>query len=219
MTETNETRSEPAVELNQALPDSSPASGPAPVKKERSDPGPFRRILRIVLFGLVAVAVVFLAGLLTDHFTRYQPLKQSLTQTQTDLAQAEQALSDAQAGLAASNQKAATLQSDSQALQSELDTAKAQLQLLRVLVDIKNARLALYQQDVTAAKAALASTPQRLEDLLPSITRYDANLAESMPQRLNLIIYGLDRNVETAAVDLELFTKDLQEIEVVMFGG
>jgi hypothetical protein len=102
-------------------------------------------------------------------------------------------------------------------LQDELETATAHLELLQVQVDVSNARLALSLNDVEGAKAALFTTQQRLDNLLPHITAFDTNLAQSMPQRLNLIVSGLDRDPETAKIDLELFTKDLLKIEAALF--
>jgi hypothetical protein len=224
MTESNETQAAPEAEPAQvesapAEPASTPAAELPAAQAEKPRPGKFQRFLRLALIYLVAVAAVFLAGALTYHFTRYQPLRASLTQTQADLAQANQALSAAQTSLAAASSKMTALGVDNQALQSDLDAARAQALLLRVLVDVKNARLALDQEDVVAAKAALTLTPQSLADLLPSIAKYDASLAQSLPQRLNLIINGLDRDVETAKIDLDLFTKDLTGLQVLMFGG
>ena len=86
-----------------------------------------------------------------------------------------------------------------------------------MLVDVSNARLALFLNDVDGAKAALVDTPQQLDDLLPFIAEFDPNLAQSMPQRLNLIITGLDRDIETVKIDLELFSKDLLEVESSIF--
>jgi hypothetical protein len=88
----------------------------------------------------------------------------------------------------------------------------------QVLVDVSNARVALFLENVTEAKTYLVKTQQRLEDLLPSIAEYDPALAQDMPQRLNLIISGLDRDTETAKIDLELITKDLLDIEKAVFG-
>jgi len=102
-------------------------------------------------------------------------------------------------------------------MQAELDTATAHLELLQVLVDVSNARLALFLNDVEGAKAALVDTPQRLDNLLPRIAEFDADLAQSTPQRLSLIVSGMNRDIETAKIDLELFTKDLLEIEGALF--
>ena len=51
----------------------------------------------------------------------------------------------------------------------------------------------------------------------PTIETVDAELALSMPRRLELIIAGLERDPETAAIDLELFTKDLLALEPLLF--
>jgi uncharacterized Zn finger protein len=91
------------------------------------------------------------------------------------------------------------------------------LKLFQVLDDVSNARLALSSNDVEGAKTALLNTPQRLDALLPHIAVIDASLAQSMPQRLNLIVSGLDRDPETAKFDLELFNKDLLEVEAALF--
>jgi hypothetical protein len=73
--------------------------------------------------------------------------------------------------------------------------------------------------DIAGAKAALSNTPQRLDDLLPRIANYDNSLAQSMPQRLGLIVSGMDRDPETAKIDLGLFTNDLLKIEAALFSG
>jgi hypothetical protein len=104
-------------------------------------------------------------------------------------------------------------------LQDELNTTKANLTLLHVLVDVSNARLALSLNDVAGAKAALSNTPQRLDNLLPLIAKFDNSLAQSMPQRLSLIISGMDRDPETAKIDLGLFYNDLLKIEAALFKG
>ena len=87
-----------------------------------------------------------------------------------------------------------------------------------MLVDVSNARVALFLENVEEAKATLVNTQQRLDKLLPRISEYDPALARDMPQRLNLIISGLDRDTETAKIDLELITKDLLQIEEAVFG-
>jgi hypothetical protein len=102
-------------------------------------------------------------------------------------------------------------------LQTELNTVTAHLTLLQVQVDVSNARLALSSNDVEGAKAALGKTQQRLENLVPRIAGFDASLAQSMPQRLGLIVSGLGRDPETAKIDLDLFSKDLIKIEAALF--
>ncbi|MCJ7716540.1 MAG: hypothetical protein MUO54_08475, partial [Anaerolineales bacterium] len=71
---------------------------------------------------------------------------------------------------------------------------------------------------VEEAKDTLVNTQQRLGNLLPRIAEFDSALAQDMPQRLNLIISGLDRDTETVIIDLELITRDLLDIEETVFG-
>jgi hypothetical protein len=144
-------------------------------KAEKTQPGRWQKFFRRLLTWLVVLAIVFLAGILTDHYLRYKPV------------------------------------------QVELNTATAHVKLLQVLVDVTNARLALALNDVEGAKAALINTQPRLDDLLPLIANFNASLAQSMPQRLSLIVSGLERDTETAKIDLELFTKDLLAIKAALF--
>jgi cell division protein FtsB len=200
-----------------------PVSVPAETKKTRS--GRLQRFFRQAFVWLAVVALAFLAGMIADHYLRYRPLSEDLAQTQTELDQANQAISDLQAELErlnttlqAANDRVASLEGGRKTLQEELDTANAHLELLQVLVEISNARLALFLNDPEGAKAALTSTPQRLDNLSPRLTKFDANLAQSMSQRLSLIITGLERDTETAKIDLELLTKNLLDIEAALFG-
>jgi peptidoglycan hydrolase CwlO-like protein len=183
-----------------------------------------RRFWRASLIWLVVVAAAFLAGVLTYHSLRYKPLTETLAQTQGKLVQAHQTTTDLQTKtdglntqLAAAKDQVAALESDKEALQSELDNANTHLELLQVLVDTSNARLALVNGNVPAAKVALENTSQLLESLAPRIAAVDANLAGSMPQRLALILSGLDNDTETAKVDLELLTGNLLDVEAALF--
>jgi hypothetical protein len=194
-------------------------------EKNQADPitgknkiGRGRRIWRTVLIWMVVIAAAFLIGLLADHFIRYKPVNELLQQTQSELSQANLTIDDLNARLATVDDRIAALENDNHTLQSDLDAAKSHLKLLQVLVDVSNARIALFLDDLEGAKAALTDTPRKLEVLGPSIAGYDAGLAQSMPQRLNLIILGLDRDVQTARIDLELLTKDLLEVEAAVFG-
>jgi hypothetical protein len=191
---------------------------PAPAQPPRPQLGRFRRLWRIALIWLAVVAVAFLAGMLTFNFIRYKPVNEMLTQTQGELSQANQKVSDLEAQLSAANERATALESDNQAVQSELDAATTQLQLLQVLAEVNNARLALVNGDVPAAKAALENTSAKLEALAPRIAKVDTNLAQSMPQRLTLILAGLDSDLDTVKVDLELLAGNLLDAEAAMFG-
>ena len=183
-----------------------PAS-PELVDISKPQPGRLQLFFRKILIWLVVLALTFLAGIVTYHYLRYKPLSEAIVDTERLNIEVQ-----------AANKKIAALEGEKKTLQDELEAAAAHLKLLQVLVDVNNARMALFLDDVEAAKAVLVNTRQRLENLLPTITEFDANLAQSMPQRLNLIISGLERDTETVKIDLELFTKDLLEIEAALFG-
>ncbi len=197
----------------------------ASVKEEKPQPSRGQRFLRTILIWLVVIVIAFSAGMAADHFLRYKPLSEANVAAQTELDQAHQDLIDLQANidrLTLLNQEAkdniAELETEKIALQDEIDITKTHLELFQVLVDVSNARVALFLEDVQEAKTYLVQTQQRLENLLPRIAEYDPALAQDMPQRLNLIISGLDRDTETAKIDLELITKDLLHIEEAVFG-
>jgi hypothetical protein len=152
-----------------------PGSETASAKPEKKQPGRFQRFFRKLLTWLVVLALVFLGGLITDHYLRYLPL------------------------------------------QADFQAATAKGELIQVLLDVSNARLALSLNDVVAAKAALLETNQRLDGLLPLIASFDTILAQNLPQRLSLIVSGLERDPETVKIDLELFYKDLLAFKAAQF--
>lgn len=201
-------------------------SGAASPKQDKPQPSRSRLFFRKMLIWLVIIAVAFTAGIAADHFLRYKPLLAAQVEAEDALDQAQQDLSDLQIEndrLDILNQDAgvqiAKLETEKKALQDELDTTVTHLELLQVLVDVSSARVALFLENVKDAKTYLVKTQERLDDLLPHIAEYDPALAQDMPQRLNLIISGLERDTENAKIDLELITKDLLNIEEAVFGN
>lgn len=191
---------------------------PAPPAPAKPQMGRLRRFWRATLIWLAVIAVAFLAGILTFNYMRYKPLNERLVQAQGELSQATQSISDLEAKLAVASDKVTALERDNQALHSELDAAQTHLELLQVLAQVNNARLALVDGDIPGAKAALENTSAQLEALAPRIAEANPALAESMPQRLALILSGLEGDVETAKVDLELLTGNLLDAETALFG-
>jgi hypothetical protein len=183
---------------------------------EKQPPSKFMRWLRKGLIGLAIVAAVFLAGFLTDHFVRYVPKSKALESTQAELEQANLEVSDLQDEndrLGSANQAAEDEIAD---LEADLTAARANLMFYQVLVDVNTARIELFLEDIESAQASLEDTQDNLEDLLPFIEEVDSELALSLPRRLDLIISGLERDPETAQIDLELLTKDLLALEPLL---
>jgi cell division protein FtsB len=207
------------------LPTDQPGSAGSRTKPEILQPSRARQFIRKLLTVLVVLGIIFVAGIATDHYLRYKPLSDELLKAQAINDQANQEISDLQAQIGKLNtqvqeasNKVVALDSESNTLKAEAENASAHLELYQMLVEVSNARVALLQKDVKGAKAALVNTQQRLNDLLPLMVKFDPNLKESMPQRLSLVVSGLDRDTETAKIDLDLFAKDLLAIEAKMFG-
>jgi len=202
----------------EAQPESQPEAKPV-IKAEKAQPSRMKKFFHQALIWLIVIVVTFGAGFLLDHFLRYRPLANDLRDSQSALETANLEMSD----LTEENQQLTTKNGAANdqitSLEEELEAATAYLQYYQVLVDVNNARISLFLEDMEGAKAALLQTQDRLEDLLPFIIEVDSELALSLPRRLELIVAGLERDPETAKIDLELFTKDLLQLEPLIFGN
>lgn len=200
---------------------------PEPVRLAQPETDRIQQLLRRASIWLGILLVVFFAGAAADHFLRYKPLSDSLSETRAALAQAQQDVADLQVEIDRMDQTLqqnettiASLENSNAALQEQLAKADTRLKLMQVLADVNEARLALSQEEVEDVQTALQDTPQQLEALIPQIEAFGLKLAESLPQRLNLILSGLERgNLESVAIDLELFIRDLLEIDAAIAGS
>lgn len=211
--ETNKPESEqPTPELENVETESSPVQAEKPQKVKR-----FQRILRLTLIGLAAVVAVFLAGFLTDHFVRYSPMKAELSQTKQSMTDLQSQVDDLSAQLAVANDRISALEQDKENLQADLDSATLHIELLRTLVELKTANIEIQNDNLSGAKVALSGIDARLQTLKPLVEKVDANLADSMQTRLNLILDSMDTNPPTALADLGLLAKNLQSVETLLF--
>lgn len=211
--ETNKPESEqPTPELENVETESSPVQAEKPQKVKR-----FQRILRLTLIGLAAVVAVFLAGFLTDHFVRYSPMKAELSQTKQSMTDLQSQVDDLSAQLAVANDRISALEQDKENLQADLDSANLHIELLRTLVELKTANIEIQNDNLSGAKVALSGIDARLQTLKPLVEKVDANLADSMQTRLNLILDSMDTNSPTALADLGLLAKNLQSVETLLF--
>ncbi len=166
-------------------------------KKEKLPPTKFQKNLRKVLIWAVGILAIFLAGVITNQTMRYQPYEALV-------AENERILQDAH-------------EEEIIELLHDLGEVTAHQKFMQVLVDVNNARIALFLDDIDGAKIDLLNTQESLSDIHADIARYDSTLAENMSKRLSLITSGIERDIETAIIDLELFTKDILEIEAALF--
>ncbi len=188
-----------------------------PEKLAKPEPSKTRTFFRKALIWLIVITIAFGAGFLLDHFLRYQPLLENLQQIQAEQTDLQNDLDELDYLIEQMTPKLEAANATITSLEDDLEMAHARLQLYKVLVDVSNARLSLFLENIEEAQTALADTKTSLEALGPVIEKVDAELALSMPRRLELIIAGLERDPETAAIDLELFTKDLLALEPLLF--
>ena len=178
----------------------------APATKADKEPTRFQRFLRKALTWLAVVAVAFGAGFATFYFTLYQDKVDQLDQLEISLAESEQTADEL------SNQlEKVTAERDN------LSNAQDYRTLLTIMIDIYSARVALTEENTSAAKSALSDTQDTLDEMIEVIGDFDANLAETLPQRLSLIRANIDGNIENAIADCDLMIKDLRDIEKSLY--
>ena len=174
--------------------------------EEIKEPTRFQLFMKKALTWLAVVVVAFLAGFITFYFTLYQPKVDQLDQAQTALTDAEDKVNNLETQLTT-----VTEQRDA------LETADDYRALLSIMTDIYAVRTALVEENTSAAKSALSDTNETLDGIIGVIRAFDAKLAESLPQRLNLIKTNIDGNLENAIADCDLFIKDLRDIEKALY--
>lgn len=210
------------------LPESAHQADEEPSRAESPATAKARRLARNALMALGIILLIFFAGFLTDHFTRYQPMYDSQTaQVQTltaDLAESRQQIADLErkneslsGSLTLANARIAVLETDNMGLETDLDMAAMRIELLHTLADFNAAHIALANDDISGAKVALLNTQGRIDTLKPLIATVDAALAENMSSRFALVLSALETDPETARADLGLLAKNLLNVEKLLF--
>ncbi len=175
------------------------------------------RWLRLGLIGLGAAILLFLAGFLTDHFARFQPLNASYKAVSLQAADLEKQVTGLKDELTDANAQIVDLKSDKTGLQDDLKAATTHAELLNALSEIQAAQVALANADISGAKVALVDTPKRLENLKSAIAPVDAALAENMSDRLGTAITAIDTNIGTAKTTLAALANNLLNIEALLY--
>jgi chromosome segregation ATPase len=173
--------------------------------------------LKFGLIGLGAAVLLFLAGFLTDHFTRFQPLNTSYKAVSLQASDLEKQVSSLKGELTAANAQIIDLNSDKTGLQDDLKAATTHAELLSALSEIQAAQVALANADISGAKVALVDTPKRLENLKSAIVPVDSALAENMSARLGTAITAIDTNIGAAKTTLAALTDNLLNIEALLY--
>lgn len=186
-------------------------------KPEKHEPSKTQKFFQKAFIWLIVIVIAFGSGFLLDHFLRYIPLKQDLSEARSEMQVINEDLDELNNQIEQLRPQLEAANSRISSLEEDLELANARSQLYRVLALVNNARLDLFQEDFDAARIDLAETREYLEELAPVIEEVDPELALSLIRRLELITDGIDRDPETASIDLELFTKDLLALEPLLF--
>ena len=198
-------------------PDSTEEKGETPVtaqvqvsdKEKRA--GSFLKTATRWLFGLL---IVFGLGALAVIFGLYNPLQQTLKQTQTDLTAANQKITDLESQV----QKLTPLESQNTALQKELDAGTTHIKLLTALADVNTARVALAKNDPAAAKAALTNTAASIKEIASLAGSSQSDAVKTIQDRLDIVLGEIETDAATAQTDLEVMATKLLELEQALFG-
>ncbi|MFN2144223.1 MAG: hypothetical protein ACK2T7_02670, partial [Anaerolineales bacterium] len=143
---------------------------------EVKEPTRFQLFLRKALIWFGIVLAFFLAGFAAAYFQLYRPQV-------VDSEEQLQTITDLRAEIV-------ELEATRDTLEYEATIDEVELQhkaLLMVMVDVYDARYALGEEDLVEAKSALSGTDASLNMVLADIREFDSGLAETLPQRLDLI--------------------------------
>jgi cell division protein FtsB len=193
------------------MPEESPA-GEEELAEVR-EPTRFQIFLRRALIWFGIAFVFFAAGFATFYFVLYQPKVAELKETQGKIMDLEIEIEQLHAEIREHEDEIADLEVKSAALED----AEKHTALLMVMVDAYDARFSLGAENVIAAKSTLADTDTALEMILDDIRGFDSGLADTLPQRLELIRTNLDRDVETAIEDCNQLIEDLLAVEAALY--
>jgi len=165
-----------------------------------------KRRLRWFLFWMLYITGVFALGLVAMWFLRVGPLSTELDKTRVEIESLESELEDLR-----------PMQAENEQLSDALETSESHLQLLSVLVNVTSAKLALAQEDMIAAKAALAGTRDSLLELEERLSAEDAETVRGLIDRLELVQGEVDTDEFAASRDLEILANTLLSLEGSLF--
>lgn len=194
--------------------------GQEPEEVSPKKPSRLGNFLKSALRWTTIFAVVLAVGVALTWVVRIRPLQDDirLARGEVDAAQAQVTTLQAEVeALRSVETENADLKSQAVALQESMARAEQHLDLLRVLVDVTTAELAMAQDDLIAAKAALAGTGDRLESLRSSLDGTEAETVGSLGDRLALVLSELDVDEFAAQRDLEILANNILALERSLF--
>lgn len=189
---------------------------PLPLDEDTfSEPSKLRLFLRRLLRWLVAVLVIFAFGVGAAWLVRVVPQQREIRSLEGKLEQTRE-----QADLSASEvENLLPLVDEITELKSDLSSLEMHVELLKIQGDVTSAQLALLAEDFVTAKAFLAGTDTRLEELRKNLEGEDRNTVQGMLTRLDLVVAELGEDSFAAIRDLEVLRSNLAALERSIFGN
>lgn len=192
-----------------------PETVAAPVDIPRGE-SRFNRFMARLLRWALLVLVLFGAGVIVTYIFLYRPLQLRADLAQSNLEQAQRDLSSAQSRLGESEGQVKSMQTQVEQARQDVTKAQNRAALQTVRTDLALARLALANKDGPAARTALVQAQNDLAQMLPTLQTADADLADSVTGRLEIILNELNRDPTTAISDLDILSTNLDQVETLL---
>ena len=149
------------------------------------------------------VSAFFALGFLTVYLMMYLPLTQDYDRLSQDYNASQQQLKTAQAG-------SRSTQDASQKVQADLDRTKISNDILDMNNQVLQIELALSQHDQEGALYYLKKLQTSSIAFLPEASKVDADLANIVNARVNVVALEISTDPKGAQTDLEVIVKYLQ---------
>lgn len=190
-----------------------PPEPAAPEKAPQKRPSFLLRAFRwllvcVILVGLGAILVLFLL---------YIPTRDELDTARGDIAaissQSEADLQDAKQEI----ERLKAFEPQNEALQQALDLASLRVTVLEIRTDVLSAQLALLNGENEKALLVLSSTDELLNQLSNQVPSELNEFIETLHQRLELAVNGIENDDSAAESDLNVLIIKLLELEDSLF--
>lgn len=172
-----------------------------------------RQIFRRILTWLVLAAIAFAGGFFVDTIVRYRPEKALVEQLVVDLEESASEITSLQDEI----EKLSLYKDKNTALEEEIHDKLIHLTLLSARIAVSDARLALEQDRPADGKLALDKLGSTLEALISLVSADQAEVVDTMIQRLELIMVELDEDEVSAQTDLQVLASRLDALENTLF--
>jgi hypothetical protein len=176
----------------------------------------FGRFNKSFLRLLVAVLVLFAAGLLVTYFALYLPAKKQLAETSAVLETTTAQLTDTTNTLDEVDAALSDMTTAYDQLTADYAYATAQNQLLRMYSKVVDAQMLIKDKNYSEAKKVLAEARVVLDAALPEMQKVNADDADRMDARLDLVISEFGNDVKAAESDLGVMVTWIGEFDVLL---